>query len=494
MIRSSGANRFAKDFVRNGSAAALLMTLAGCSRPDSSATVNRSPVTLTVAYGLTTGQTAESGLRQAVVNMVGESLIGFSKEGRPQARLAESWSVSADGLVVRVRMRAGASFHDGRSVTAETTRDAISRQLKTYLGPAFNDLEAILATSPLEVEITLKRRSTFVLEALDVPIQSADTSASTGPFKISKLSADGAELVANDAYYGGRPVIDRIQIKPYASVRAGWADMLRGQADMLYEIGADAIDILQPSKSVSVISHLRNYTYTVLLNVRRPSLRDPGFRRALNSAIDRVTIVNDALKGHGTPADGPIWTAHWAYDREAPVFRYEPRTAGARRTKLTCIVADPAHERLALLLQQQLQRVGVDLELELLPVDQALQRLADGNFDTLLGDLLMGPTLLQPYRSWRTGAPRNLGGYSNPKVDAALDRIGTAANDDEYRAGVAAFQRAIYDDPPAIFIAWSERARAVSTRFDVPVEPGRDILATLRLWKPTSNQMAAARN
>jgi hypothetical protein len=40
------------------------------------------------------------------------------------------------------------------------------------------------------------------------------------------------------------------------------------------------------------------------------------------------------------------------------------------------------------------------------------------------------------------------------------------------------------DDPPAIFLAWSERARAISTRFDVPVEPGRDILSTLRLWRP----------
>jgi hypothetical protein len=49
---------------------------------------------------------------------------------------------------------------------------------------------------------------------------------------------------------------------------------------------------------------------------------------------------------------------------------------------------------------------------------------------------------------------------------------------------VAALQRAIVDDPPAIFLAWSQRARAVSTRFHVPVEPGRDILSTLRLWRP----------
>ena len=37
---------------------------------------------------------------------------------------------------------------------------------------------------------------------------------------------------------------------------------------------------------------------------------------------------------------------------------------------------------------------------------------------------------------------------------------------------MAAFQRAIVDDPPAIFLAWSERARAVSTRFDVPARAG----------------------
>ncbi len=69
-------------------------------------------------------------------------------------------------------------------------------------------------------------------------------------------------------------------------------------------------------------------------------------------------------------------------------------------------------------------------------------------------------------------------------MDAALDSIRHAADDDAYRAGVAAFQRALADNPPAIFLAWSERARAVSTVFDVEVEPGRDPLSTLRLWRP----------
>ena len=106
----------------------------------------------------------------------------------------------------------------------------------------------------------------------------------------------------------------------------------------------------------------------------------------------------------------------------------------------------------------------------------------------MLAPTLMGPNLLRPYQFWYTGTPNNWGHYSSPAVDEALDRVRHAANDDEYRAGVAAFQRAMIDDPPAIFLAWSQRARAVSTRFEVPVEPGRDVLGTLRLWRPTSDK------
>ena len=71
-------------------------------------------------------------------------------------------------------------------------------------------------------------------------------------------------------------------------------------------------------------------------------------------------------------------------------------------------------------------------------------------------------------------------------VDAALDTIRGARSDDEYRQGVADFQRSIVADPPAIFLAWDERARAVSNRFDVPVEQGVDILGALRLWRPVA--------
>jgi len=126
------------------------------------------------------------------------------------------------------------------------------------------------------------------------------------------------------------------------------------------------------------------------------------------------------------------------------------------------------------------------VDLQAVPVDRAMARVQAGDFDAWLAPTAIGPTLVRPYMFWHSSGPLNWGHYSNPEVDSSLDSIRHAASDDEYKAGVAAFQRAIVDDPPAIFLAWSERARAVSTRFEVPVEPGRDILSTLRLWRPAA--------
>jgi peptide/nickel transport system substrate-binding protein len=452
-----------------------------------------------MAYGLSTGSDASSGLQQALELIAGETLIGFGRDGRPLARLAESWTPSSDGLSLTIQLRNNAKFHDGRAVTAADVSNTLRDRLQATLGAGFADVAEVRAASSLQVEIVLRRRSAFVFEALaDAGVKGSEVgegqSNGTGPFKLTNVSEAGAELIANHDYYAGKPLIDRIEVKPYSSVRAAWADMLRGQADMLYEVGPDAIQILQPSKAVRVISHLRNYQFVGMLNVRHPTLKDAAFRRALNTAIDRQSLVSEILRSHGLPADGAVWPSNWAYDGTAPVFSYEPREISGARTKLACVLGEVAHERFALGLQQQLQRIGVDLQCELLPVDKVLARVRKGDFDLFLIDLQNGPTLLQAYRTWRTGAPRNMGGYSSPEVDAALDQINVSGNDDEYRAGVAAFQRAIYDDPPAIFIAWSERARAVSTRFDVPIEPGRDILGTLRQWKPVPDQVLSTQN
>jgi ABC-type transport system substrate-binding protein len=253
----------------------------------------------------------------------------------------------------------------------------------------------------------------------------------------------------------------------------------------------DAFDLTRTASGTKVFTFQRPYSYVVILNVKNPSLRDSSLRRALNEAINRDELVSKILDGHARAADGPIWPQHWVEPDRLSHFRYRPEPASMHKTTFTCLYSDPSFERIALFIKQQLEAVGVDVRMQLTSYDEASRRVNAGDFDAWLADVGLGPSFFRQSLFWHSGSTYNWGHYSSAKVDAALDAIKASRNEEEYKAGASAFQQSMIEDPPAIFLAWSERARAVSTRFDVHTEPGRDILSTLRLWRPVGASDAA---
>jgi peptide/nickel transport system substrate-binding protein len=464
------------------------LLLAGC-RSEHPAEPPPSTDTLRIGFGLAFSQTIDVGLLDTARSITQERLLVFGRDGRPQLRLAESWSEFENGLLLELRLRKGVMFHDGSLLTPEAVRDILKRDLPGYMGESYDDVREISVGPNRTVRIRTNRVTSFLLGSLDLFIEGpGDPPTGTGPFYFSARMGNQIEVRANDRYYGGRPSINRISIQPYNSVRAAWADMLRGDIDMLFDVGVDALDLIEPSSQIQVFAFERPYAYMAVLNTRRPFFRTAATRRALNMAIDRQGFVSEALNGHGRPANSPIWPYHWAYDPNIPTFDYKPAADLLRGLKFKVLFADSSLERQALVLQRQLSDAGVSIELEFVPVDQALPRLEEGDFDAYLGDIGIAPTMVRPFQFWYAGTRYNWGGFNSPAVDAALDRIRHAPNDETYKAAVGELQRAVVQDPPAVFLAWSERARAVSTRFEVPVEPGRDILNTLRLWRPVADK------
>ncbi|OFW30199.1 MAG: hypothetical protein A3G76_14370 [Acidobacteria bacterium RIFCSPLOWO2_12_FULL_65_11] len=133
------------------------------------------------------------------------------------------------------------------------------------------------------------------------------------------------------------------------------------------------------------------------------------------------------------------------------------------------------------------------MELREISLETLDQDLLAGNFDAVLTEFISGPSFFRVYAVWHSrGLLR--GSVGNDHVNAALDLVRHATSDNEYRAAIAGFQEAVKDDPPAVFLAWSQRARAVNRRFDVVAEPGRDILTTLRLWRPVVGDLTVNRN
>ena len=66
-------------------------------------------------------------------------------------------------------------------------------------------------------------------------------------------------------------------------------------------------------------------------------------------------------------------------------------------------------------------------------------------------------------------------------------------SDEQTRTAVAELQQVLYDDPPAIFIAWPEAARAVRGTFEVPSDSNPDVMGTLWRWKPSAVLARASR-
>ena len=432
------------------------------------------------------------GVEQLVENLTIDSLAKVDEDGRVTPLLAKELKVSPDGLSLSIKLRPNVRFHDGSLVTAPLVADNLRASLPQFSGPAYDDVASIEAPAVDELRIALHRPSQFLLESLEAQIQKRSAPGSTAKIGTGAFMPDDAtvgEIRANAGYYLGAPLIGRIKITSYPSIRTAWAELLREKIDMVYEVGVDALESLQTATTVNVFSYTRHYQYIIVLNSKVHALRSRAVRRALNNAIDRSLLIREAMSGHGLPSSGPIWPKHWAAQGSLAAFRFDPRSAAAavaeQKIQFTCLVASDA-ERVALAVKRQLQAVGVEMVLKEVDLGELNSAAARGDFDGILTSVISGPSIVRPYLWWSSKGPRNRGGYSNPAVDAALDRVRHALSDDEYRRGIVDFQQAIVADPPAVFLAWEQRARAVSKRFEVPSESGTDPLITLRLWKPAA--------
>jgi peptide/nickel transport system substrate-binding protein len=425
-----------------------------------------------------------------------EGLARTGEDGRMLPSLAESWTPGPDGRSLTVKVRPNITFHDGSPANAEAIASVFPGALKTFLGPLVSMVETVKASGPDSVTITFREKTPFLVETLEAAIQKPN-GVGTGAFKTGEKVT--TELISNDDYYLGAPALKRVHVETFPSIRTAWAEMLRDNIDMLYEVGPEALASMQNSTTVALFTFTRRYQYVLVMNPKAPALAAPTIRRALSLAVDRNEIVRTALNGYGVASSGPIWPKHWAFKTDLPKFEFDPAAATrglGKPLKLTCLMPpDSPFERIAITIKRQLAAVGVDLLPEEVPVDELGKRADSGQYEALLIEVISGQSLLRPYIVWHSQGPFNWGRFGTSTSDTALDRVRHAQSDDEYRAAVAGLQQNFMDDPPAIFLAWSVRARAVSRRFVVPaVEPGRDVLSTIRLWKPATGDLRASRN
>src|SRR5881296_3929585 len=238
--------------------------------------------------------------------------------GNPVApSLAESWSMSPDGLVYDFVLRKGVRFHNGDTVTAEDVKFSLERY-RGASGKALKESVAAVETpDPGRVRIRLKRPwpdfMTFYLGATGaawiVPKKYVEKVGDDG-FKKAPIGAGpyrfvsftpGVELVleAFDQYWRKVPNVKRLVFKSIPDETTRLAALKRGEVDIAYNLRGELAQEVRRSPGLTLKPNVGQATHWVYFADQwdpKSPWHDRRVRLAANYAIDRQAMNQaDAL-------------------------------------------------------------------------------------------------------------------------------------------------------------------------------------------------------
>ncbi|MCB5174287.1 ABC transporter substrate-binding protein [Microvirga lenta] len=438
-----------------------------------------------------------------------EGLTAVDKDLKVVPSLAESWTVSSDGKTYTFKLRDNVKFHDGSAMEAEdvvsTIKRVQSKEIASPLASRLSAIESANAVDPRTVELKLKEPSAPLLASLAtiaiVP-SSVETNkdvlqkqpVGTGPFKFQEWQPNGFILLAkNDNYWQqGLPKLSglKFNIVPESATRQ--VGLTNGQYALLPNI--DAATALQLKGKPGVkLSETLELAYTLIgMNVSKPPFDNPKVREAVNYAINRQEIVDAALFGAGVPG-GPLSPAlkSWALDvNEFPCYSHDPAKAEAllkeSGVSLPINVTMNVLPRqdikdVAQVVQEQLNKVGFNVELKNQEQGQFIQDWRNSNFDMFASLNAGNPDPDEYfYRTFRTGGSTNVFKYSDAEIDRLLDSARTMQDQAERKKAYDQVQKKLACSGPVAHLTYGTLFSAMRDKLQgYEVMPNRS-LSTLR--------------
>ena len=379
--------------------------------------------------------------------------------------LAQSWD-QPDPRTLVFHLRDGIRFHDGRPLTGrdvvwtiDSMRNGtvISSKAATYAS-----VDRIEAPDQRTVVFHLKQADNFLLTNLSTGAMGIVPEGSgrdfwrhpigTGPFRFISQQIDQDVIVErNPLSWSAVPRIERVRFAVVPDSITESLELEKGSADLaINSLPMDALPVLAKSPKIQVDDSEGTQIQYLAFNVRDPLLQDARVRQAISSAIDRQLIIRTLMDGYARPAISMLPATHWAFTNEVPRFDYDParserlldeaghpRGPGGIRFHLSMKTStDEGTRLLAAVLQQQMARVGIALDLRSYEFATFYADVTRGAFQIYSLRWIGGneqPDIFSYAFSTARFSPKgaNRSHYSNPKLDALLDDA--AQNPDQAR-------------------------------------------------------------
>ncbi len=456
-------------------------------------------------------------------SFVFESLVEAHPDTlEPVGSLANSWSVSEDGLTWTFNLNDGIMWHDGTPFTANDVVFTYNLHMTEETNsPRFSDftskIESVEAADDLTVVFqAMQINPDFALDlaiygivaqhiwedvapadvATDPGATGEDPSrvVGTGPFMFDEwVVEDRVTVVANPDYWDGAPNLDSYIYVNVADQATLVQQLKTGEVDYGSVNEAAVVEFENSDVGIYEFPTLSFTFYGTQLDTEKSTLfQDVEVRHALLYALDRQAMIEAIRFGYGEVAVGTFPVLSWAYNPDGIDadlhFDYDADKAkelldsagwtegsdGIREkdgTKLAFTMytnaGNTVREQYLTIMQEQWSQIGVEMTPQLEPFPALVERITE-TFDFeafLIGFNWSVPPDQSPM--WHTDSYPlgfNIVKYSNPEVDALLDEALSEINQDRRVELYTEFQNVLLADLPMAVLDFPESIRGVTSR------------------------------
>jgi peptide/nickel transport system substrate-binding protein len=460
------------------------------------------------------------GQSEHIDELLFDGLVARDANFRFGPALAERWE-QPDPLTLVFHLRDGVRFADGRALRSHDVVWSInSMRDGTVISPkaaTYASISKVEAPDARTVILHLKQPDNFLLTNLAtgafgvVPVGSGrefwQHPVGTGPFRFVSQQIDQDVVIErNPLSWRTQPKLERVRFAVVPDAITESLELEKGSGDVaVNSLPMDALPVLAARTNLRIEDTPGTQIQYLAFNVMDPLLSDVRVRQAISCAIDRKLIVDTLLRGHAEPAVSLLPPTHWAWTGDVARFDYDPgraeklldeaghpRKANGVRFHLTMKTSTVEDVRsLAAVLQQQLTRVGIALDIRTYEFATFYADVTRGAFQMYSLRWIGGneqPDIFSYAFSTARFSPKgaNRGHYSNATLDGLLDDAAETSDMNQRREDYLHAQQILARDLPAINLWYRDTVVVHNRRLTnvMPTASGSFAFLEAAEWKP----------
>ncbi|MCP4693298.1 MAG: ABC transporter substrate-binding protein [Desulfobacterales bacterium] len=433
-----------------------------------------------------------------------DTLFYETPEGKKVPHLAESYSISEDGLTWTLKLRKGVQFSDGLPMNAKAVKltfdRALDPKMRVPLRFAISMIKECVVVDEHTVQLKLKYAFAPLLGALSMatcaPISPAAIEkygedvrqhpVGAGPYTLAEwVKGDRIVLVRNENYYGKKPTVKKLVFKVVPEAATREAMLRAGQIDVCYKPLPSNVASLKADPNITVEMPLDTRTIFMGMNCQKGVTKNKLVRQAFNYAVDKNAIVKKILFGTAQAMDSPVSPLVFGYSKMDHQYDYNPEKAKALLKKAGFNFAQTIKMRtpngrylfdkqVAETVQAYLQAIGVKTELRTYDwptyVAGLLKPIAESELELFLlgwGPLFLDADMtLSGQFTCAVNPPKGLGCsfYCNPDYDKLMLASRLEQDPAKRKALLSDASKMVWDDSPWLWLHVEKFVLAYSSK------------------------------